>query len=168
VKSKMMRCTALFFCILAAGMNFSFGQKTSFRISTETLFVDGNNSLYKDLNAGDTLYFLAGTKDYLYIKNIQGENGKPVVFINLGGPVIIDTDGYSGISIQNCKYFKFTGSGDPSITYGFQVKRVAKGSGLGIGGKSSDFEVDHLSIENCSIGGIYAKTDPDCEFNTIQ
>ena len=156
--------TICFLFILSAAL----GQKTSLEINSEIFFLDGFDAIYKDVNPGDTLYFLAGNRDYLLIKNFQGAEGNPIVFINSGGEVIIDTDHHFGISIQNCRYIKFTGTGDPMQTYGFQVKRVANGSGMGIGDKSSDFEIDHISIENCPIGGIYAKTDPDCNLTAVR
>jgi len=149
-------------------LNTAFGQKTSFRIAPETLFLDGHDAAYKDVDPGDTLFFLAGNRDYLLIKDFHGAEGKPIVLINSGGAVIIDTDHYFGISVQNCHFIKFSGTGDPKQAYGFQVKRVSNGSGMGIGDKSSDFEIDHISIENCSIGGIYAKTDPDCNLTTVR
>jgi hypothetical protein len=156
--------TICFLFILSAAL----GQKTSLEINSEIFFLDGFDAIYKDVNPGDTLYFLAGNRDYLLIKNFQGAEGNPIVFINSGGEVIIDTEHHFGISIQNCRYIKFTGTGDPMQTYGFQVKRVANGSGMGIGDKSSDFEIDHISIENCPIGGIYAKTDPDCNLTAVR
>jgi len=149
-------------------LNTALGQKTSFQITPEIFFLDGHDSIYKDVGPGDTIFFLAGNRNFLLIKNFQGAEGNPIVFINSGGEVIIDTDHYFGISIQNCRYIKFTGTGDPKQTYGFQVKRVANGSGMGIGDKSSDFEIDHISIENCSIGGIYAKTEPDCNLTAVR
>jgi hypothetical protein len=149
-------------------LNTAFGQKTSFRITPETWFLDGHDAIYKDVDPGDTLFFLTGNRDYLLIKDFQGAEGKPIVLINSGGAVLIDTDHYFGISIQNCRFVKLTGTGDPKQTYGFQVKRVSNGSGMGIGDKSSDFEIDHVSIENCSIGGIYAKTDPDCNLTSVR
>lgn len=149
-------------------LNTAFGQKNSFTIAPEILFLDGHDAIYQDVNPGDTLYFLAGSKDYLLIKDFQGSEGKPIVFINSGGQVIIDTDHYFGISIQNCRYIKLTGTGDSKQTYGFQIKRVANGAGIGVGGKSSDFEIDHVAVENCSIGGIYAKTDPDCNLTAVR
>jgi len=149
-------------------LNTAWGQKTSFQIAPEVWFLDGHDAIYKDVDPGDTLFFMAGNRNYLLIKDFQGAEGKPIVFMNSGGAVIIDTDHYFGISIQNCRYIKFTGTGDPGQTYGFQVKRVANGSGMGIGEKSSDFEIDHVSVENCPIGGIYAKTDPDCNLTAVR
>jgi len=142
--------------------------RASFTIASNIIYIDGSNAVYQSIKPGDTLYFAAGNKDYLLIKNLHGAPGKPIVMINSGGPIIIDTDFYYGISIQNCQYIKFTGTGDPTQTYGFQVNRVANGAGLGIGDLSSDFEIDHISIQNTLIGGIYAKTDPDCTLTSIR
>ncbi len=164
LKNLLIILVILDFC----GFHTAAAQKTNFVILPEVLMVDGNDPLYTDLGSGDTLSIFTGNRDYLLIRNITGAAGKPIVIINSGGPVIIDTDHYFGISIQNCRFIKLTGTGDPTSNYGFQVKRVANGSGLGIGYKSSDFEIDHVSIENCPIGGIYAKTDPDCELTAVR
>lgn len=144
------------------------GQKTSFLIGLEIIYLDGNDAAYKEVGPGDTLRFAAGNRKYLLIKNFRGDANKPIVLINYGGAVTIDTDHYFGISIQNCRYFKFTGTGDPRLTYGFQIKRVANGGGMGIGELSSDFEIEYISVENCMIGGIYAKTDPDCTLASVR
>ena len=142
--------------------------QTSYVISTDQIYLNAANPIYKSVKAGDTLYFTGGNKNYLLIKGFRGEPGKPIVMINSGGPIIIDTDFYYGINIQNCQYIKFTGTGVPGLTYGFQVKRVAAGAGMSIGGLSSDFEIDHVSIENTMIGGLYAKTDPECDLAAVR
>lgn len=156
---------SLFFCLL---QNLAVGQKTSVRIASNQLVIDANDLLYKNVKPGDTLYFAAGSRNYLQIKNFRGEPGKPIVMINSGGEVLFDTDHYYGISVQNCRYCKLTGTGDPTKTYGFKIVRVANGAGIGIGELSSDIEVDHVSVENCLIGGIYAKTDPDSTLTAVR
>lgn len=158
----------LFLGFLIAFCGVTSGQKTSYLIAPEKIYLDAADPAYSKVQAGDTLFFASGQKQYLLVKNFQGSPEKPIVFINSGGEVVIDTDHYFGISIQNCRYIKFTGTGDPNQKYGFKVKRVANGSGMGIGDKSSDFEIDHVSIENCKIGGIYAKTDPDCSLSSVR
>lgn len=154
--------------ILPMTIQLAVCQKTSFLIGQEIIYLDGNDAVYKEVEPGDTLRFAAGNRKYLLIKNFRGDANKPIVLINSGGAVTIDTDHYFGISIQNCRYFKFTGTGDPGLTYGFQIKRVTNGGGMGIGELSSDFEIDHVSVENCMIGGIYAKTDPDCTLASVR
>ncbi len=162
------RLTILILLFLPPIVQLAAGQKTSYLVSADKLFLDAAAKEFKDVKSGDTLFFMAGNRDYLLIQNFQGAPGKPIVMINLGGEVIIDTDHYYGISIRNCRYFKFTGTGDSKQTYGFKIKRVATGSGMGIGELSSDFEIDHVSIENCFSGGMYAKTDPDCDLSSVR
>ncbi len=142
--------------------------QTCFLVPANVILIDAKSKSYQSVKPGDTLLFEGGKKNYLLIRNLMGSAEKPVVMINKAGPVIIDTDNYYGISIQNCRFIKLTGTGDPGQQYGFQVKRVSHGAGMGIGKLSSDFEIDHVSIENCSIGGIYAKTDPDCSLTSLR
>lgn len=132
------------------------------KVDTLTTLIDYKASPFKQLQPGDTVFLLPGNRDYLLIRNFQGQPAKPFVFINKGGVVVIDTDHYFGISLQNCRYFRLTGSGNSENFYGINIKRVINGTGVGIGALSSDFEIDHVSIRNVPISGIIAKTDPDC------
>jgi hypothetical protein len=164
--SRIIIVLAGFFLLLTFGS--AAGQSTSIYIESDQLVIDAGDLKYKNVKPGDTLYIKSGNRKYLLIKNFQGTAGKPVIFTNSGGKVSIDTDHYYGISIQNCRYFKFTGTGDPNQTYGFQISKVLNGAGIGIGDLSSDYEIDHLRIENTLIGGIYAKTDPDCSLTAVR
>ena len=164
----MLKKIEFLFCLFLLIFAKTVVGQTSHIITQDKIYLNGLDAAYQNIKPGDTLVFVSGTKNYLLIKNFHGAPGKPLVMINSGGPIIIDTDHYYGISIANCQYIKLTGTGDPSQTYGFQVKRVANGSGLGIGELSSDFEIDHVSIENCKIGGLYAKTDPDCSLTSVR
>jgi hypothetical protein len=166
--TKMKNIIGLFLCLLTLLQAKTVVSQTSYTIATDKIYINALDPVYQAVKPGDTLYFVGGNKDYLLIANFRGAPGKPIVMINKGGNVIIDTDHYYGISIQNCRYIKFTGTGNPGQTYGFQVKRVANGAGMGIGNLSSDFEIDHVSIENTLIGGLYAKTDPDCDLLGIR
>jgi hypothetical protein len=151
-----------------SGGNSLFAQNRSFSVDTLTTLIDGNLSPYDKVMPGDTLLFNHGNRDFILIRNFHGEIDKPVVIINSKGTVNINTDHYFGISVRNCRYFKFTGSGDPENFYGFKIKHVEHGGGIGIGSLSSDFELDHISIENCKGAGINAKTDPDCSFTSTR
>lgn len=131
------------------------------------MLIDGRSAPYNQLVAGDTIFLHAGDWDNLLIRNFRGTSGKPFIFINKEGVVRFDTDHNYGISVQNCQFFKITGTGIPEF-YGIQVDRVQNGTGIGIGGLSSDFEIDHISIKNVPIAGIYAKTDPDCSLISIR
>lgn len=143
-------------------------QGKGYLVPVSVFYIDAGVAPYNQVKGGDTLYLQAGNRNYLQFRNFQGKAGLPIIIINRGGDVIIDTDNYYGISIQNCRYIKLTGTGFSGMMYGFKIKRVANGAGMGIGSLSSDFEIDHVSIENTLIGGLYAKTDPDCTGTTTR
>jgi hypothetical protein len=141
---------------------------TSYIVHRTTNIVDGTISPYNNLKPGDTLKLAAGSRDYLLVRNLSGAPGNPVIITNSGGTVVIDTDHYFGISVLNSTHFRLTGQGDPDHFYGIRIERVALGAGIGVGNLSSDFEIDHVYITHCAIGGIYAKTDPDCSFTATR
>ena len=164
----MFRTFILFNLIIFSGFRLVFGQSKSFTVTTDKVFLDALAAPFNTTKPGDTVYILAGQRLYLLLKNFQGSTNKPIVFINKGGQVLFDTDHYYGIAIQNCRYIKLTGTGSSDFFYGFKISRVANGAGVGISDLTSDFEIDHVSIANCKIGGFYAKTDPDCSGNTTR
>lgn len=157
-----MKLVLIFSICLLLTIQSIFGQGKSYLIDVDKSYIDANDTVFNAVGPGDTLLFVAGHRNLLLIKNFKGDQNHPIVMINSGGDVIIDTDHYFGISIQNCRYFKLTGTGNPTQTYGFKIKKVSNGAGIGIGDLSSDFELDHVSIENCKSAGIFAKTDPYC------
>jgi hypothetical protein len=159
--------TALFLGSLFSGMGLC-AQNFRMIVPAGTCYIDGNSNPYNKLSPGDTLFFAGGSKQYIQLKNFQGSPRLPIVFMNLDGMVTINTDWYYGIKIANCRYIRFTGSGDTKYFYGFMVQRVAGGAGLSIGELSSDVEVDHIYISNTPIAGIYDKTDPDCTFTSTR
>lgn len=146
----------LFFFIPVAG------RAHSLLIDSTVRMVDGMLSPYNQLQPGDTVFLAAGERNKLLIRNIQGAPGQPVVFMNKGGVVLISTNDYYGISVVHSGYFRISGQGESGVQYGIQIRRVQNGAGIGIGDMSTDFELDHLSIENCLTSGIFAKTEPDC------
>jgi hypothetical protein len=156
----------ILFLFTFAGIKLN-AQNRSWVIDTANHYVLANNSPY-NIKPGDTVFINAGHRNHLQIRNIAGTAENPVIIINKGGVVTINTMEYYGISMHNCKYFRITGSGDKDNFYGIQIKGVAAGAGMGIGTLSSDYEIDHISIENCKSGGIYAKSDPDCSFTSTR
>lgn len=130
----------------------------SYLVENNETVIDGAQFL-----PGDTICIAAGNRDYLYFSDIEGSPAQPIVIINRG-KVIIDTDHYFGIKFSNCRYFVLSGNGSASDYYGLQIKRVGNGAGITIDNLSSDAEVAYVEVSNTAIGGIYAKTDPDCSF----
>ncbi len=154
---------ALFSVFILFGGNSNGQNNPDYLIGTSITMIDGTQSPYNQVMAGDTVFIQAGTREYLLIRNFQGSPAAPITFMNYGGPVIINTTHNYGIAIKGCRYVRFSGSGDQGHFYGFNF-RHANGAGLSLDAMTSDCEVDHVSIENGPIAGLYAKTDPDCSF----
>lgn len=148
-------------CLLLNGIT-ARSQQHVFLVDTLTTTVDARLSPFDKVMPGDTVAFNSGMRKSIRILNFTGQADKPVIFMNHNGQVEINTDHYYGISILNCRFFRLTGTGNIQNLYGFNISRVANGAGMGIGGMSSDYEIDHISIKNCQSAGIFAKTDPDC------
>ncbi len=99
--------------LLSSIAQFVQAQSKSYIVPLGVFYLDASSSPYNQLKGGDTLYFQAGSRDYLCLKNFKGAQGNPIVITNLGGSVVINTTHYYGISIQNCRYIKLTGTGFP-------------------------------------------------------
>ena len=163
------RCLFIAYILLVGtGSQMLIAQNKSYSINSLTTLIDGLYAPFDKVLPGDTLLLEHGARQFILLRNFSGEKDKPIIIINSGGIVSINTDHYYGISIRNCKYFKLTGTGDLNHFYGFKIERVQNGGGIGIGEESSDFEIDHISVENCQGVGISAKTDPDCSFSNTR
>lgn len=119
---------------------------------------------------GDTICLLAGTKDLLYINGFHGDSINPVVFINYGGQVVIGNNyHHSSINVVNSSYFEITGTGDANFNYGIKLTGTGTGgSGIHLGGLSTNFNVNHLEITGSGFAGIMAKTDPSCDLTSAR
>ncbi len=152
--------TAIFNCI-------SFAQPCSCN-HTITNEQTGVNGATLNVQPGDTVCIMAGSRDYLYLSNFHGDSLHYIVFINCGGSVTVQNNYYMyGIKFSNSTYFRFTGSGVDSVKYGIKVLESAPGcNGLSLDDKSSNFEIDHLEIANTGFAGIVSKTEPRCDLTT--
>lgn len=126
------------------------------------------NGLNTTIKPGDTVCISSGTYKSLRIININGNAEHPVVFINCGAAVVVGSGTYA-ISIEDCSYFRFTGTGDTSIYFGIKVynpvSTIYDNVGVGIAGNSSNLEIDHLEISKMQTG-VMMKNDPDCRPST--
>lgn len=157
-----LAAACLFFIAVIFHSSKLHAQSAQWLVDSSINVIDGSGPMYSSLRPGDTVYLKAGIRDKLLIRNFKGFPGKPITFMNKDGVVTISTNSYYGISILNCRYIRFSGQGNSNNLYGIQIKKVMDGSGIGVGSLSSDFEIDHVSVENCVYSGIFAKTDPDC------
>lgn len=138
-------------------------------IHPDSLNVVGiEGSLLPNLLPGDTICLNAGKYFNLYIRNINGNQEKPIVIRNYNGEVIIENNSNFGITFAHCTNIKITGSGQTGLYYGIKINKVENGSGLSINYLSSNVEVERLEIANVAFSGIIAKTDPDCSFASLR
>jgi parallel beta-helix repeat protein len=116
---------------------------------------------YSDVRPGDTVCLAPGKRGDLALRNFQGTPDNPITFTNFGGQVVIDSDTSHGILFQNCRFFRLTGSGAYDIAYGIRIVDSA-GTGVRIGYKSSNFEIDHVEVSGVGGAGISAKSKALC------
>lgn len=151
----------LFILLFVSFASFlSAKENCTIEIVSNEFLVDGANIV-----PGDVVCLLAGEKDYILFRDVQGTEAQPITIVNKGGAVIIDTDHFYGVKFYNCKHIIFSGGGEDGLQYGIQIQRVGNGAGISIDNKSTNIEVAFVEISNTSIAGIYAKTEPyqgDC------
>lgn len=135
-----------------------------FVISRSLTYADGSSG-FSRVKPGDTVWIQSGNRDWLKIANFHGQPGKPVVFVNLDGQVILDTDKSYGLSFAGCSFIKLSGQQGPGYIFGFRVQRASSSNGIGIsaGEKSTDFEIENCEVTNVGFAGIMAKTEPTCD-----
>jgi hypothetical protein len=140
-------------------------------IAPGTWVVDG---LALDVRPGDTICVMAGEYEFIRFQAIRGDAEAPVTIINCGGLVrLYNADRAYGLVVEaESRYFRLTGTGDPSLDYGFDVSAPDvdpwPGVGLALGGKSTNFEVDHIEVHDTGFAGVTAKTDPVCDGSADQ
>jgi len=168
LKNKPCLLSSSFFLLAIFSFLQLSAQQNNLQVDSAVNLIDGLVAPYNNVQPGDTVFLKTGNRDKLLIRNFKGTEGNPICFMNKDGIVTISTNSYYGISISNCRYIRFSGQGNKNVLYGIQIKKVVSGSGIGVGSMSSDFEIDHVSVENCLTAGIYAKTDPDCSFQVTR
>jgi len=97
----------------------------------------------------------------LLFRNLTGTHDNPITIRNCGGVARVDGTGRDyAIKTENSKFFRITGDGQTG-EYGI----IVNGGSLGIAlaHLSTQFEVDHVEIQNVGFAGIMAKTDPGCD-----
>lgn len=132
----------------------------------------------------DRLYIPAGNYKFVLIKNLpERENDDPLVITNIGGQVRVGGYGHYYLFILGGgRNWVLTGRHDPiSLTgdssfpghwdgnyggsrdsYGFLVDDDQSGpSGVAIGGRATDFEVEFVEVREVGFAGMLIKTDDD-------
>jgi hypothetical protein len=149
----------LFCCLTICGFQVKANRLCNHFINLNTNVFDGSN-----VSPGDTICLSGGQREFLLLRNISGTQTQPVIIINRGGIVSINTNHFYGIKLSNCKHIKLIGSSTNSQPYGIRILRVGNGGGISVDDLSTNVEIAHIEIANTALAGIYAKTDPDCSF----
>ncbi|MCK5820992.1 MAG: T9SS type A sorting domain-containing protein [Bacteroidales bacterium] len=108
---------------------------------------------------GDIIKIIAPRSEKLKIVGLSGDSSDPILIINSGGQVNINTSSWGALEFMDCHHIKVSGTGDSSERYGFTLQ--ASECGLAFTGLSSDCEAEFIEIiggEN-TFFGIYAKKD---------
>ncbi|RYC72082.1 right-handed parallel beta-helix repeat-containing protein [Spirosoma sordidisoli] len=127
-----------------------------------------NNHLLR-VAPGKTVCLAAGAYMNTTFTNFVGTSAQPIRFVNCGGPVSFSsTSNASCLQFSGSRYFVLSGSGDPAHAYGISLASATAAAALGIGGMSSDCEVDHLEVAQSGFAGMSIKTDPSCDSLTWQ
>ena len=156
----MKRCLFFaipFFLFCIFGSEISGAQSCVFEVPLHQREVDG---IAMDINPGDTICLTAGNREEIRFTNLSGTKDQPIVIINKGEKVVINTQAAKAIYFGNSVYFRLTGTGGAD-EYGIEI---ASGGimGVEVSEFSSDAEIDHLEIHGVGFAGIMAKTDPSC------
>ena len=132
-------------------------------ISASQTYVDGSTL---NILPGDTICLAASIKSNLQLHNFHGDSINNIVFINYGGSVIVQNAAQPYvIKLDNCSFFRFTGTGVNTVKYGIKAFG-SRGNGLSLDDKSTNYEVDHIEIANTGFAGIMAKTEPRSDLST--
>lgn len=147
-------------------VNFSTGQKVCINSNGGGGIYLFNHQNYNgtplNLYPGDTLCINAGTYTFIQLNGLVGTAAKPIVIINNGQVYNTGSNGTSYCYlIQLSRFFKWTGTGTPGITYGFQAHWSGgyTGAMMNVRDSTTDYEIDHF--EGWNVGnGFLCKIDP--------
>lgn len=116
------------------------------------------------VSPGEVICVEAGKREKLHFHNVKGTEDNPVIIKNCGGQVHIDGKGKGAsnvpLSLNGCKYFRLTGTGDADHEYGFKLGGEAHAT-VEAAGRATNFEMDHIEIYASGFAGFMLKTDPE-------
>ncbi|MEX1241456.1 MAG: Ig-like domain-containing protein [Cyclobacteriaceae bacterium] len=120
------------------------------------------NGTASGVQPGDVICIQAGSRGGLQFTSVIGAPDNPVKIVNCGGQALIGgPTSANAILFIGSRNIHVTGTGDPAFTFGLKIIQTAAGTqGLAAAGLSSDFEIDHMEIQNIGYTGIMIKSDP--------
>ncbi len=132
-----------------------------------TITVISGRSNASAVQPGDTICLSKGTRSVLLISYLHGTRDHPIVILNSGGVVTITNCPNYGIKFDSCSSVILSGNGHPESGYGISITNTV-GAGLSVDGLSTDIELEYLEIGRTGLVGIFAKTEPDCQFKSTR
>lgn len=120
------------------------------------------NGTASNVQPGDVICIMAGSKGGIQFTDVRGSASNPVIIKNCGGQALIGgPSSNNAMLFIGSRYIRITGTGDAGFNYGLKIVGSAPGSqGIAAAGLSSDFEIDHMEIQNCGYTGLMLKSDP--------
>ncbi|MEN9328380.1 MAG: hypothetical protein RI947_1188 [Candidatus Parcubacteria bacterium] len=164
---KLSICSLLLALAVAFATFFIHAAPTcTVTIPVSVTLIDGNSN-YSQLKPGDTVCIAGGLRKAMTIKNIRGQQGKPVTIINNGGVVRIDAEqARSGIEIETSSDIRLTGTGviaqcgsavaPVSQQCGIDVFNATKAlSAESLDGTVNNIEIDHVTVHDSNPNGAF-------------
>ncbi len=100
---------------------------------------------------GDTVRIPAGNYNLIDLGNFRGDPCRPIVITNYGGRVTVKAMRFG----NDAAYFKLTGTGHPSYTYGIKVDGNGN-AGVGIG-MAHHVEINNIEVTGPEVGFFFKK-----------
>lgn len=130
---------------------------------------DGTAGFISEVQPGDVVCIEGGTRSTdIVLRDFHGTEQDPITFINVDGQVVIDSPNQTAISIGRSSYFRFTGTGDSSYTYGFKLSTTNNNSRVfHVMLNSTNYELDHINLEEdqVSYSGFALQTAATCDLS---
>lgn len=120
------------------------------------------NGVASGVQPGDVICLQAGSRGGIQLTDVRGTAANPVIIKNCGGQALIGGPTINNaILFINSQFIRITGTGDAATQYGIKIVSTASGTqGLAAVSLSSDFEIDHMEIQNAGYNGMMLKSDP--------
>jgi gliding motility-associated-like protein len=120
------------------------------------------NGVASGVQPGDVICLQAGSKGGVQFTDVRGTAANPVIIKNCGGQALVGGPTINNAMLFiNSQFIRLTGTGDVATQYGIKIVGTAPGTqGLAAVALSTDFEIDHMEIQNAGYNGMMLKSDP--------
>jgi len=168
----MMRYSIMkLFLLIFALLTFAISSQAQYTdckllVDPEITLINGRNNASM-VKPGDTICLKQGVKSFLLLSFLHGSKEEPIVIQNVDGLVFITGGPNYGVKFDSCSFVKFSGSGISTLKYGIIIDKFT-GAGMSVDGLSTDIEIEAIEISNVGLAGIFAKTEPNCLFNSTR